>query len=103
MLVAAHHLERDSALGEEGMRKHVAYSLEMADYAIELLMESGILAWRHENSFPVVFPNPGPEVISRRQTVPSGIIAHLVTMPHNTPCLIEKVTAAIIEALRKNS
>lgn len=86
--------------GEAGLRRRVAWSLTMADYCIARLQARGIPAWRHPNSITVVFPNPGPEVISRWQMAPSGDVAHLIAMPHVTAEVVERVTGEIAAALR---
>ena len=85
--------------GEDGFRRRVAGSIAMADYAIERLKSHGIPAWRHRNSVTVVFPNPGPDVISRWQMAPCGMVAHLITMPHITTATVDKVTDEITAAL----
>jgi histidine decarboxylase len=72
----------------------------MADYAIERFAALGVKAWRHWNSVTVVFPNPGPEVISRWQMAPSGNVAHIITMPHITAETIDRVTADVAAALQ---
>jgi histidine decarboxylase len=87
--------------GEEGMRRRVAASIAMADYAIERFASLGVKAWRHPNSVTVVFPNPGPDVISRWQMAPSGDVAHLITMPHITAGIVDRVTADVAAALNK--
>jgi histidine decarboxylase len=51
----------------------------------------------------VVFPNPGPDVISRWQMAPSGNVAHLITMPHITAGIVDRVTADVAAALNKKS
>ncbi|HEX2747580.1 MAG TPA: histidine decarboxylase, partial [Verrucomicrobiales bacterium] len=86
--------------GEEGFRKRVAACIAMADYAIERFAALGVKAWRHWNSVTVVFPNPGPEVISRWQMAPSGNVAHIITMPHITAETIDRVTADVAAALQ---
>jgi histidine decarboxylase len=89
--------------GEEGMRRRVTASIAMADYTIERFAALGVKAWRHWNSVTVVFPNPGPEVISRWQMAPSGNVAHLITMPHITSGIVDRVTAEVAAALNKKS
>ena len=85
--------------GEDGFRRRVAASIAMADYAIEKLNSHGIPAWRHRNSVTVVFPNPGPDIISRWQMAPCGSVAHLITMPHVTTAIVDRVTSEIAAAL----
>ncbi len=85
--------------GEDGFRRRAAAGMAMADYAIDRLKSHGVPAWRHRNSLTVVFPNPGPDVISRWQMAPSGNVAHLITMPHITAATVDRVTDEIAAAL----
>ena len=85
--------------GEDGFRRRVAGCLAMADYCVARLDGFGIPAWRHRNSVTVVFPNPGPDVISRWQMAPCGGVAHLIAMPHITAAVVDRVTAEIAAAL----
>jgi histidine decarboxylase len=89
--------------GEDGFRRRVAACLAMADYCVERLQAHGISAWRHRNSVTVVFPNPGPDVISRWQMAPCGGVAHLITMPHITAAVVDRVTDEIAGALKKQT
>jgi len=86
--------------GEDGLRRRTAACMAMADYCVERLKSYGIPAWRHRHSVTVVFPNPGPDVISRWQMAPSGGVAHLITMPHITAAVVDRVTTEIAAALR---
>ena len=49
-------------------------------------------AWRHKNSITVVFPRPGDEVIARWQIAPSRDIAHIITLPHVTRRMIDRLS-----------
>ena len=84
--------------GEEGFRARMRYSLALADYAIEKFAEYDIKAWRHPNSITVVFPRPAKSVIQRWQIAPSESIAHIITMPHVTTEMVDKVVAEIASA-----
>jgi histidine decarboxylase len=81
--------------GEASIRQRVQYSLDLADYAIARFKAAAIDAWRHKNSVTVVFPRPGDEVIARWQIAPSRNIAHIITMPHVTPEIIDRVVADV--------
>ncbi|MEL6110449.1 MAG: histidine decarboxylase, partial [Planctomycetota bacterium] len=81
--------------GEEGFRARMRYSLDLADYAIGKFEHVGIKAWRHPNSITVVFPRPAKSVIQRWQIAPSESIAHLITLPHVTTEMVDKVVAEI--------
>ena len=87
--------------GEDGLRRRVAASIAMADYAIARFTALGVPAWRHPNSVTVVFPNPGADVISRWQMAPSGNVAHLITMPHITADVVDRVTTDVAASLSK--
>ncbi len=82
--------------GETGLRERARYSFHMADYAIEKFRESGIEAWRHNNSITVVFPRPPAEVMDRWQIARSEDIAHIITMPHVTRRMIDRVVEDIV-------
>jgi histidine decarboxylase len=84
--------------GEAGLRRRAEYSLALADYAIARFAEAGIQAWRHKNSITVVFPRPGQGVINRWQMAPSQDIAHLITMPHVTCQMVDRVVTDVAAA-----
>lgn len=81
--------------GEDGFKRRMQYSLDLADYAIEKFREHGIEAWRHPNSITVVFPRPSKSVIERWQIAPSESIAHIITLPHVTTQMVDKVVTEI--------
>ena len=85
--------------GEDGFRQRVRYSLQLADYAIAKFKECGIEAWRHSNSNTVVFPRPAAGVIERWQIAPSEKIAHIITMPHVTTEMVDKLVADIAASM----
>ncbi len=86
--------------GEDGFRKRVRLSLDMAEYAIEKFKEAEIHAWRHKNSITVVIPRPGDDVIDRWQIAPSQNIAHIITMPHVTCEMIDRIVADVAASLQ---
>ena len=79
--------------GREGFRRIVAKMLDTAEYAVQQFNAKGIPAWRAKNSATVVFPRPSPAVLFQWQLAPLGDIAHLITMPHVTREMIDKVVA----------
>jgi histidine decarboxylase len=81
--------------GEAGLQRRALHCLELADYAIARFAAAGISAWRHRNSNTVVFPRPGRSVIDRWQMAPSHDIAHIITMPHVTGAMIDRVVADV--------
>jgi histidine decarboxylase len=81
--------------GEAGLRRRAEYSLALADYAIARFAGVGIRAWRHKNSITVVFPRPGQSVFNRWQMAPSHDIAHIITMPHVTRQMVDRVVADV--------
>ena len=84
--------------GMDGYRKVVRNCLQMADYAIEKLQSIGRDAWRNKNSVTVVFPRPSMEIISRWQIAAHHEVAHIITMPHVTTELVDRV----VEDIRKD-
>lgn len=85
--------------GEAGLQRRARHSLAMADYAIERFAAAGIPAWRHRNSITVVFPRPGRGVIDRWMMAPSQDIAHLITMPHVTAEMVDRVVRDVAATL----
>ena len=79
--------------GKEGFRRMVAQMLDTAEYAVQRFNANGIPAWRAKNSATVVFPRPSAFVLSKWQLAPLGDIAHLITMPHVTREMIDRVVA----------
>ncbi len=70
--------------GLDGFREVVADMLAVAEYAVARFNDSGIPAWRHENSVTVVFPKPAAEVLRKWQIAHYEDFAHVITMPHVT-------------------
>ena len=77
--------------GKDGWRETVRGMLDTADYAVERFNEHGINAWRHRNSPTVVFDRPAKEVFQRWQIAPEGEVAHIITMPHVDPEVIDRL------------
>jgi histidine decarboxylase len=78
-------------VGLEGFRRRIRSCLEVADYAVERLNRIGRGAWRHRNSVTVVFDRPSAELVGRWQLAVQGELAHLITMPHVTREIIDRV------------
>ena len=77
--------------GVSGYRELVARCLDVAEYAVARFNDSGIPAWRNENSVTVVFPKPSAAVVQKWQLAPYEDIAHLIAMPHVTREIIDAV------------
>ena len=77
--------------GREGFGEIVAGCLDAAEYAVTRFNDSGIEAWRNENSVTVVFPKPSDHVVRKWQLAPYEGIAHLIAMPHVTREIIDAV------------
>lgn len=77
--------------GDEGIRQLVNSMLETAEYAVRKFNRHGITAWRHRNSATVVFPRPKPEVFAKWQIAPEGQEAHIITMPHVTRDMVDRL------------
>ncbi len=88
--------------GEAGLRQRVVNCLATADYAVKKFNAAGIPAWRHRNANTVVFPRPSGEVIAHWQMAPSHDIAHIITMPHVTPAMIDAVVGEVAASLEKS-
>ena len=83
--------------GREGFREIVTRMLDTAEYAVQQFNANGIPAWRNKNSATVVFPRPSPYVLFQWQLAPLNDIAHLITMPHVTREMIDRVIADYLE------
>ena len=83
--------------GREGYRQIVAQALDTAEYAVRQFNANGIPAWRAKNSVTVVFPRPSPYVVYQWQLAPLEDIVHLITMPHVTREIVDKVIADCLE------
>ena len=77
--------------GLEGFREMVAGCLAIAGYAVTRFNDSGIAAWRNDNSVTVVFPKPSDAVVRKWQIAPYEDIAHLIAMPHVTRDMVDEV------------
>ena len=84
---------------EAGLRRRVTESLATADYAVEQFARKGIEAWKHPNSVTVVFPRPSEDVIRRWQVAPQRGIAHIITMPHVTRSMVDRLVCDVAESL----
>ncbi len=83
--------------GMDGYREIVAECLAVAEYAVERFNECGIPARRNKNSVTVVFPKPSDTVVRKWQLAPYENIAHLITMPHVTREVIDRVLVDCLE------
>ena len=77
--------------GDENIKQLVNDMLETAEYAVGKFNQNGIPAWRHRNSATVVFPRPGSEVFEKWQIAPEGRDAHIITMPHVTREMVDRL------------
>lgn len=78
-----------------GFRARIKHCFAMAEYAIDRLQAIGRHPWRHKNSVTVVFDRPSPWITSKWQLAAKGKLAHIITMPHVTPELIDAIVADI--------
>lgn len=67
--------------GEEGMRKRVEASLDLAEYAEQELKKVGVDAWRNPGSLTVVMPQVEAEVQEKWQLATAQGISHIMLMP----------------------
>jgi len=85
-------------LGESGFRTQTRQCLDAAEYAIRQFAAAGIRAWRHRHSVTVVFPRPADAVVRRWHLAVHEDIAHVITMQHVTPPLIDALVADVAAA-----
>lgn len=83
-------------MGIDGMKEQIATCMETADYTIKELKKIGLKAWRNENSITVVFPRPGESVVKNWQLAVENENAHIITMPHITPKIIDYLIKDIL-------
>lgn len=88
-------------VGVDGFRRRIKHCFEMADYAIERLRQTGRHAWRHENSVTVVFDRPSQALISKWQLAVQHDVAHIITMPHVTRGLIDRLIDDLVHETPK--
>lgn len=77
--------------GESGFRKIVHDMLDNASYAVARFNAHGIPAWHNLYSPIVVFPKPAKSVLQKWQIAVYKDIGHLITMPHVTRPIIDRV------------
>lgn len=73
----------------------------LAGYAIMKFNEYGVEAWRNKNSIIIVFPRPSDKMIRKWQLAVEGHIAHMITLPHVTHKLIDRIAKQIASDLKK--
>jgi len=81
--------------GEQGLRQRANKALKTAAFAVECLQQAGVAAWRNENAFTVVFPQPSAAIREHWQLASANGISHLVCMPNICPTQIESLAAEI--------
>ena len=67
--------------GEDGLRRRVTESLELASHAEEKMKAQGIQAWRNPNALTVVFPAVSEALKQRWQLATARGWSHLITVP----------------------
>ena len=80
-------------VGLDGFGRRVRECFEVADYTIRRLGEIGWEAWRHRNSVTVVLPRPSMAFTGKWQLAVHHNSAHIITMPHVTRALIDRLIA----------
>ena len=78
-------------LGTRGFRSIVDGMMDTAQYAVDIINQQGVPAWRNPNSATVVFPRPGADLFTRWQIAPQGDEAHIITMPHVTRQTVDRL------------
>lgn len=72
---------RLKSLGEEGLKRRVKESLELAAWAEQAFQRAGLSAWRHDNALTLLFDAPSAELIHRYQLATEGRLSHLICVP----------------------
>ena len=70
------------SLGQEGLKRRIDDSMEVAAYTEEKLNQAGVAAWRNPQALTVVFPQPPKEVRDKWQLASANGMSHLICMPH---------------------
>ncbi len=81
--------------GETGLKKIVSDALALADYTIAQFKRHGITAWRNEHSITVVFPHPSQTLVRKWQLAAKDDIAHVITLPHLNPQIVDALVGEI--------
>ena len=85
--------------GVEGFRARIRQCLDLADYTVGKLKAIGLDAWLNRNSITVVLPRPSDRIVSQWQLAVQGDIAHIITMPHLTTEVIDRLVEEIRQDL----
>lgn len=80
----------------------VKYCLKLAEYAVQKMVKFGIHAWVNNFSPIVVFPKPNEKIIKKWSIATYQNIAHIITMPHMTKKIIDKLITDIQIDMKKN-
>ena len=88
-------------MGNDGFRDLVQHTMNLAQYAVDVLNEAGVPAWRHDNSVTVVFPTPDPEIAMKWRLATEDGQSHIITMPHVTKLQIDGLAADIASDLHR--
>ncbi len=83
--------------GAAGLKKLVRDSIARAEFAVKKFKQSGVEAWKNENSLTVVFPRPSEKLAEKWQLASKEGISHMVTLPHLSR---EKIEIAVREIAR---
>lgn len=85
-------------LGRQGLLERAESCLAVAEYALKLLEEAGINAWRNENALTVVFPQPNDFICRKWQLASENEVSHLICMPGVTTSHIDAFVKDIVQA-----
>jgi len=83
------------AMGKEGFKQRVEYSLQLAEYAEQKLRDHGIEAWRNPDSITVVMPAVVSWIQDKWQLATASGISHIIVMPNLTVELVDKFVADV--------
>jgi histidine decarboxylase len=83
------------AMGEQGLRRRVQTSLDLARYTVQRFNDAGIPAWRNPEAVTVVFPAVSEALQHKWQLATAGDISHMILMPHITRDLVDTIVADV--------
>lgn len=90
------------ALGKEGMKERLQYSLQLAEYTEKELRDQGINAWRNPDSITVVMPAVASWIQEKWQLATAAGISHIIAMPNLSKELIDKFVADAVLAHKQS-
>ncbi len=91
------------ALGKQGLKERVDYSLALAQYTEEKLRAIGIDAWRNPNAITVVLPAVSSALQHKWQLATAQGISHIILMPSLTREHVDQLAQDLVKEQAKAS